>query len=204
MTKRNSIVTLSTACAVVAVVVAAGWGAQAMLLPAPARGAVVATKAMTWLSAGRTSESVFTLGSDPTHSRCRDRTLRFADGNVEQAAVLDTGDGPRLFPLSYPFRDAHGRHVGRPAGLALTRLQLAGCPAALTALIGTVLAHTDRAPAPAHGRFGGHRALTLKIWTASGTMTVFLDASGKRPLGLELAGPVLSGRSRLHWTGTDV
>jgi hypothetical protein len=196
---RNRILTALTACAVVAAVVAAGWTAQAALLPAPARGAVVATQAMSWLETGRTAASAFTLGGSRTVSRCRGRTLRFADGNVEQTVELVTDAATRVYPLSYPFRDASGRRVGRPSGIALTRLQLAGCPAALEALIGSVLKHRDRAPALGDARFAGRDALTLRIWTPSGTMTVFLDAGDKRPLGLALAGRRVSGRARLRW-----
>ena len=195
--RRGWIVSALTACAVAGVVLGAGWTLQAAVLPEPTPQALVATQAMSWLAGDRTLASTYVLGGgEPVHSTCATRKLRFPDGNVEAAVLLETDGQKTLIPVGYPFRTVQGTPARRPSGLALTRLQLAGCPPVLESTIGGLITRKTEAPV-GRARVAGRPALTLQIWTKAGRLTVFLAEDSKQPLAITLAGPRLSGRASL-------
>ena len=196
--RRGWVVSLLTAGGVGVAVLAAGWSLQAAALRAPAHGAIVATQAMSWLTGSRPIESTVTIaGSAPVQSRCVLHKLRFADGNVENAALLRTGGTTRVIPVGYPFRDASGKRVGKPAGVQLVRLALAGCPPVLESLLGGLIKYRAKPPRVYDATVAGRTALALKIWTKAGQVTVYLAAGSKEPLQVTVTGSRLTGRATL-------
>jgi hypothetical protein len=196
--RRGWAVTLLAAAAVAAAVLAVGWSLQAVALPAPARGSLVATQAMSWVAGTDPIESTYTVaGAAPAHSTCVRHELRFADGNVETAALLRTGGKTQVVPVGYPFRNARGVRVGKPQGVELARLALAGCPPVLESLIGGLIKYRADPPRVGETTVAGRKTLTLRIWTKAGQIAVSLAADSKQPLTVTVSGPKLEGRATL-------
>lgn len=196
--RRGLVVSLLTAGAVGVAVCAAGWSLQAAALPAPAQGAIVATQAMSWVAGSRPIESTVTIaGSAPVRSSCVLQKLRFADGDVENAALLRAGGTTRVVPVGYPFRDASGKRVGKPQGAQLVRLALAGCPPVLESLLGGLIKYRAKPPRVHDATVAGRKALTLRIWTKAGQVTVYLAADSKEPLQVAVSGSHLTGHATL-------
>lgn len=185
------------AAAVAAGVLAGAWALQAATLPAPDPGNLVAARAMAWLAGDRMAESTFSLGKGlPVRSRCS-RTWVPADGTRELAVRLTAAGRTRVIPLGRPSATIRGKRVEKPRGALLARLELAGCPPVLASQIAGLVRHGS-GTAVGQARLDGRPALTLRIWTRAGHVTVYVDADTKRPLAVILAGKDLTGRARLR------
>lgn len=197
--RRGWAVSVLTAAAIVAAVLGVAFGLQAAILPRPAHGAVVATQAMAWVSGKQPMAStVTTAGAGTTRSTCVRHDLRFPDGNVEAAARLTAQGTTRVIPVGYPFRTAAGVRVGKPRGLQLARLALAGCPPVLESLLGGLMKYRSSPPTVGRATVAGRAALTLTTWTKGGRVTVYLAADSKQPLAVSVDGPRLQARARLR------
>jgi hypothetical protein len=184
------------ACGVAAGMLGGAWVLQAATLPKPDPGHLVAAQALAWLSSDRIVESTFAVGgSAPVRSRCVPTWLR-AGGRREPAVRLTVGGDTRVIPVGLPYLTARGRQAGKPRGPLLARLELAGCAPVLDSLIGGLVRYRS-STAVGEARINGRPALTLRIWTKAGRLTVFLDRASKRPLAVALAGR-LDGRAQLR------
>jgi hypothetical protein len=190
-------VTLVAGAAVALGVLGGAWALQAATLPPPDPGDLVAARAMSWLAGDRIVDSAFVMGKSTSfRSRCA-RTWIAVDGAREPAVRLTVAGRTQVVPVGRPFVAARGRHVGKPRGPLLARLQLAGCPPVLQSLIAGLVRLPTSTPV-GRARLTGRPVLTLRIWTKSGRLTVYLEAGSKRPVAVGLAGPRLSGQARLR------
>jgi hypothetical protein len=201
---RRRLAAALAAAAVALAVLGGFWVLQAATLPAPDPGHLVAARALSWLAGNRLVESTFVVGeSPPVRSSCV-RTWLPAGGSREQAVRLTIADSTRVIPIGRPYLTVRGRQAGKPRGPLLARLALAGCAPVLDALVGGLVKHWSSTPV-GRARLGDRPALTLRIWTSAGGLTVYLDPASKRPLAVALAGR-LAGRAQLRFpepsTGT--
>lgn len=202
MSLRRRVVTVLTASAVAAGVLGGAWALQAATLPAPDPGGLVAAQAMSWLAGDRLVESTFVVGDGPpVRSRCI-RTWLPVGSDREPAVRLTVGGRTRVIPIGRPYVTVHGKRVEKPRGPLLARLVLAGCPTVLESQIAGLVKYRSSTPVGL-ARLEGRQALTLRIWTRAGRVTVYLDAESKRPLAVALTGRDPAGRARLRLTQTD-
>jgi hypothetical protein len=195
---RRGIAAALTACAVAGGGAAAAWILQAAALPRPARGNVVAARAMGWLRSDRVLESTFVIGTGrPVRSRCTPTRLPVGEGRPETAVLVDLDGARHVVVVGPPYLTIRGTEAEKPRGLALARLALAGCAPVLRSLIGSLVGLRS-APPVGRARIDGRAAQTLRIWTKAGRVTVYLDETSKRPLAVALAGRRLTGRARLR------
>jgi hypothetical protein len=193
---RGRAVTVLAAATVAGGVLGGAWALQAATLPAPDPGNLVAVRAMGWLAGERLVESTFAVGDGPSVRSSCVRTWLSAKGSREQAVRLTVAGRMRVIPIARPYVDARGKQVGRPNGPLLARLELAGCPPVLASQIAGLVRHGSRTPV-GQARVAGRPALTLKIWTRAGRVTVYLDGETKRPFALTVAGRRPAGQARL-------
>jgi hypothetical protein len=195
---RRGIAAALTACGVAGAGAAAAWTLQAAALPRPARGNLVAARAMEWLTSDRVLESTFVIGSGrPVRSRCVPTRLPVGEGRPETAVLVDLDGKKHVVVVGPPYLTIRGTEAEKPRGLERARLALAGCAPVLRSLIGRLVG-LHSAPPVGRARINGHAAQTLRIWTKAGRVTVYLDEKSKRPLAVTLVGRRIAGRARLR------
>jgi hypothetical protein len=191
--------------ATVAAVVAAGvlgtaWALQAATLPPPDPGHLVAARAMSWLAGDRLAESTFAVGGGPpVRSSCTGSWLPVGGRRELVVRLRVAGRTPAVVPIGRPYVTLRGVQVARPAGRRLAQLALAGCPPVLESLLAGLVRRQSSTPV-GRARLAGRDALTLRVWTRAGRLTVYLETGSKKPFAVALAGPYLTGSGRLLLT----
>jgi hypothetical protein len=200
VSRRRWVVAALISSAVPAGVLGAAWLLQAAVLPKPEQGRLIAAQAMSWLAGDRLAGSTFAIGEGrPVRSSCVRTWLPLGDGTVRPAVRLETGGRTRVVAVGPPFRSIGGQPAKRPQGLVLARLALAGCAPVLESLVGGLLRHRSKLLV-GRDRVGGEPALTLRIGTKAGRVTVYVAPGNMQPLAVAVDGPELTGRARLRLT----
>lgn len=197
MKRRARIVSVLVAGGVAAGVLGGAWVLQAATLPAPDPGHLVAAQALSWLTGERLVESTFVVGERPPVRGSCVRTWLPVANSREPAVRLTIAGSTRVIPVALPYLTSRGQQAAKPPGPLLARLVLAGCAPVLDSMIGGTVTYRSSTPV-GKTRLGGHPALTLRIWTRAGRLTVYLDPASKRPLAVALSGR-LTGRAQLRF-----
>jgi hypothetical protein len=195
--RRARLVSVLVAGGASAGMIGGAWVLQAATLPAPDPGHLVAAQALSWLTGERLVESTFVVGeSRPVRSSCVRTWLPVGSGR-EPAVQLTVAGRTRVIPVGLPYLTARGQQAAKPPAPLLARLALAGCAPVLDSMIGGTVKYRSSTPI-GKARLGGRPALTIRIWTRAGRLTVYLDPASKRPLAVTLSGR-LAGRAQLRF-----
>jgi hypothetical protein len=178
--------TLGIAAAIIASVVAGGFGLQWFGLPRAGRGNVIAARASVWLRRYREASGELEIGGRHIHATCVRRWVETPSGRLRRGTLLRLATGGTMRDLPPRTLVTDGLTTSRPVAMLLA----AGC----TKVLGDRLASLAQFD-------GGVRARRVVLGDVSALavrfpyLTLYVDRTDGRPIGVTT--PWAQGRFRL-------
>ena len=181
---RSLALTGLVAVAVGAGALAAAWSVEAAALPSPPSGARAAVDALVVLDHHRVALSAFQLEKGPVlHGTCARGWF------PARGTLLTLSDGTRVF--------VGARADAAPNPVATAELELAGCPRPLGSTVARLLQRGAKVLATR--AWLGRPVIAVRIRSRASTLTVYVTPRHFVPVGVALASPFVSGRSRVRF-----